>query len=101
LYSYYHHKGGNIGYDGNKKVKRIEISVVTEDKGLPISRPITRPKMINADKAYDSRESRDYNRMRRIISTYAMESLGICSLSTFARDSRAGSISKSRVLQCE
>jgi hypothetical protein len=35
---------------------------------LDLGRPITRPKMINADKAYDSIECRDYNRMIGIIS---------------------------------
>ena len=35
--------------------------------GLEVGRPITRPKVINADKAYDSKEIRSYNRSRRII----------------------------------
>ncbi len=33
-----------------------------------VGRPITRPKLINADKVYDSKEIRDYNRSRGIIS---------------------------------
>jgi hypothetical protein len=83
----YLQKGGNIGYDGNKKVNGIKISSVTENTGLPIALyissanihdsrldiptvqgvkikldvggPIARPKRINADRAYDSRELRD------------------------------------------
>lgn len=35
---------------------------------LESGRPITRPKLINADKAYDSKEIRNYNRHRGIIS---------------------------------
>ncbi len=35
---------------------------------LDVGRPITRPNLINADKAYDSKEIRDYNRNRGIIS---------------------------------
>jgi transposase len=34
---------------------------------LEVGRPITRPRMINADKAYDSKEIRSYNRSRGII----------------------------------
>lgn len=33
-----------------------------------VGRPITRPKMINGDKAYDSEEIRNYNRNRGIVS---------------------------------
>ncbi len=92
----YPQKKGKIGYDGNKKIKGIKLCAITENHGLPIAalispanihdsklylptilefkikldvgRPITRPKMINADKAYDSKEIRDYNRNRGIIS---------------------------------
>ncbi len=35
---------------------------------LNVGRPITRPRLINADKAYDSEEIRNYNRNRGIIS---------------------------------
>ena len=91
----YRQKKGEIGYDGNKKVKGIKLSVITENQGLPVAaivspanihdsklyiptiqkfkiklkvgRPITRPEVINADKAYDSKEIRDYNRIRGII----------------------------------
>lgn len=91
----YRQKKGEIGYDGNKKVKGIKLSVITENHGLPVAaiispanihdsklyiptiqglklklrvgRPITRPKVINADKAYDSKEIRYYNRNRGII----------------------------------
>ena len=87
-------KKGDIGYDGNKKVKGNKISSITEKKGLPIvisiypanihdsklyiptienvrivlpvGAPITRPKLINADAAYDSKSIRDYNRRRGI-----------------------------------
>ncbi len=92
----YPQKKGNIGYDGNKKIKGIKLSAITDKNGLPIAvfvspanyhdsrlymptihsikiklnsgRPITRPKMINADKAYDSGEIRNYNRNNGIIS---------------------------------
>ncbi len=74
-------KKGNIGYDGNKKVKGSKISALTDKNGLPLSifisaantydpklylptidklkikllvgAPITRPKLINADATYD------------------------------------------------
>jgi transposase len=92
----YRQKRGEIGYDGNKKIKGSKISAITESHGLPIAlfvspasvhdsklymptisklkikleagRPITRPRLINADKAYDSREIRNYNRNKGIIS---------------------------------
>jgi transposase len=92
----YRQKKGDIGYDGNKRVKGSKISAITESHGLPVAifiaaanihdsklymptilglkiklpvgRPITRPKLINADKAYDSEEIRNYNRDRGIIS---------------------------------
>ncbi len=90
----YPQKKGEIGYDGNKKIKGIKLSAITESHGLPIAafispanihdsqlylptilkfkiksdvgRPITRPKIINADKAYDSERIRNYNRNRGI-----------------------------------
>lgn len=34
---------------------------------LSTGRPITRPKLINADSAYDTKEIREYNRKKRII----------------------------------
>ncbi len=89
-------KKGDIGYNGNKKVKGINVSAITDYNGLPVAifispanihdsklyiptisrlkiminvgRPITRPRLINADKAYDSEEIRNYNRNRGIIS---------------------------------
>ncbi len=91
----YLQKKGKIGYDGNKKIKGIKLSVITEKDGLPIAlfiapanyhdsrlylptiqdikiklsigRPITRPKLINADSAYDTKEIRGYNRKKGII----------------------------------
>lgn len=87
-------KKGEIGYDGNKKIKGIKISASTEKNGLPLSifispanihdsklylptienvrialpigAPLTRPKLINADAAYDSKYIRNYNRGRGI-----------------------------------
>ena len=87
-------KKGDIGYDGNKKIKGIKISAVTEKKGLPlaifispanihdsklylptienvriklpIGAPITRPELINGDSAYDAKDIRNYNRRRGI-----------------------------------
>ena len=87
-------KKGKIGYDGNKKVKGIKISTLTDKNGLPLSifispanihdsklylptiskvkiklplgAPITRPKLVNADAAYDSTDIREYNRKRGI-----------------------------------
>lgn len=87
-------KRGEIGYDGNKKIKGIKISAFTEKSGLPLSifispanihdsklylptiegvriisptgQIITRPKLINADAAYDSKDIRNYNRKRGI-----------------------------------
>ena len=35
--------------------------------GLEVGRPITQPKVINADKAYDSNEIRNYSRSRGIV----------------------------------
>ena len=92
----YLQKKGKIGYDGNKKIKGIKLSAITDKNGLPIAvfvspanyhdsslymptihgikiklnsgRPITRPKLINADEAYDSEEIRSYNRNNGIIS---------------------------------
>ncbi len=82
-------KKGDIGYDGNKKVKGNKISSITEKKGLqiiisiypdnihdsklylptienvriklPIGAPITRPELINGDSAYDAKDIRNYN----------------------------------------
>ena len=87
-------KKGEIGYDGFKKIKGIKIGASTDENGLPLSifispanihdsrlylpiienvriklpigTPITRPHLINADTAFDSREIRDYNRRRGI-----------------------------------
>ena len=87
-------KKGEIGYDGFKKIKGIKIGVSTEKNGLPLSifispanihdsklylpiienvkikltvgAPITRPRLINADAAFDSKEIRNYNRGRGI-----------------------------------
>ncbi len=87
-------KKGNIGYDGNKKVKGSKISALTDKNGLPLSMciyaanihdsslyvptienmnikllvgaPITRPKLINADAAYDTNAIRKYNKIRGI-----------------------------------
>jgi transposase len=87
-------KKGEIGYDGFKKIKGIKIGVSTEKNGLPLSifispanihdsklylpiienvkiklpvgAPITRPHLINADAAFDSKEIRNYNRGRGI-----------------------------------
>ncbi len=87
-------KKGDIGYDGNKRVKGSKISALTEKNGLPLSifisaanthdsklylptiekmnikllvgAPITRPKLINADAAYDINAIRDYNKNRGI-----------------------------------
>ncbi len=87
-------KKGQIGYDGNKKVKGIKISTLTDKNGLPLSifispanihdsklylptidkvklklpvgTPITRPKLVNADAAYDTKAIRDYNKKRGI-----------------------------------
>ncbi len=87
-------KKGEIGYDGNKKVKGIKISAITDKNGLPLSifispanihdsklylptiskvriklptgRPITRPGLINGDKAYDTKAIRGYNKIRGI-----------------------------------
>lgn len=82
-------KKGEIGYDGFKKIKGIKIGISTEKNGLPLSifispanihdsklylpiienvkiklpvgAPITRPRLINADAAFDSKEIRNYN----------------------------------------
>lgn len=87
-------KKGEIGYDGNKKIKGIKISALNEKSGLPLSifispanihdsklylptiekvriklsvgAPITRPRLINADAAYDSKDIQNYNRRRGI-----------------------------------
>ena len=91
----YRQKKDETGYDGNKKVKGGKLSAITESHGLPIAlfifpsnipdsklymptieefkirlevgRPITRHKVINADKSYGSKEIRSYNRSRGII----------------------------------
>lgn len=83
-----------IGYDGNKKVKGIKISTLVDANGRPLSvivspaniydselyqptiegfrikisrgRPITRPTIIIADAAFDTKEIREYNRKRGI-----------------------------------
>ena len=77
-------KRGEIGYDGFKKIKGIKIGATTEKNGLPLSifispanihdsklylpiienvkvklpfgAPITRPRLINADAAFDSKD---------------------------------------------
>jgi len=87
-------KKGEIGYDGNKKIKGIKISALTEKNGLPVSifispanihdsklylptieklsikqpqgAPIRRPGMIIADKAYDAKYIRKSNAKRGI-----------------------------------
>ncbi len=91
----YLQKKGKIDYDGNKKIKGIKLRVITEKNGLPIAlftapanyhdsrlylptilgikiklsagMPIIKPRMINADSAYDTKEIREYNRMKGII----------------------------------
>ncbi len=93
-------KKGEIGYDGNKKVKGSKISALTDKNGLPMSifispanihdsklylqtidnfriklpvgAPINRPKMIIADSAYDTKEIRRYNRSRGISTNIAI-----------------------------
>jgi transposase len=87
-------KKGEIGYDGFKRIKGIKIGISTEKNGLtlsifispanihdsklylpiienlkiklPVGAPITRPRLINADNAFDSKEIRNYNRGRGI-----------------------------------
>jgi hypothetical protein len=87
-------KKGEIGYDGFKKIKGIKIGISTEKNGLPlyifislanihdsklyipiienlkiilpVGAHITRPRLINADTAFDSEEIRNYNRGRGI-----------------------------------
>ena len=91
----YRQKKGETGYDGDKRVKGIKLSAITESYGLPIAlftspsnipgsklymatiqgfkiglevgRPITRLKVTNADKSYYPKEIRSYNRSRGLI----------------------------------
>jgi transposase len=87
-------KKGEIGYDGFKKIKGIKIGASTDKNGLPLSifispanihdsklylpiienvriklplgAPVTRPHLINADAAFDSKKIREHNKRRGI-----------------------------------